>query len=141
MNKRLWPVVLLVMLGLLMTGFAPAPQTGTTTPAPAAAADTKTTLTVMVPQGNVAVLKELAPRLTTLDGKKVALWLSATDDELYAGKGAEYFDKLGALLKKAYPKVEIISYDTMPRKYSPADEVLKGITDQNPDAVVVALGG
>lgn len=140
MNKRLWPVVLLVVLGLLATGFAPVPQTSTPVPAPAAAT-AKTSLTVMVPQGNVTVAKELAPRLSTLDGKKVALWLSATTDEVYAGKGAEYFDKMAELLTKQFPKIEIISYDKMPRKYSPADEVIKGITDQKPDAVVVALGG
>lgn len=143
MNRRFWPVVLLVVLGLLTTGFMPAPQTGTATPAPAAATAKAeaVTLTVMVPQGNVAVQKELAPRLSTLDGKKVALWLAATDDETYAGRGADYYDKLAELLKKQFPKIEIISYDKMPRKYSPADEVLKGIMDQKPDAVVVALGG
>jgi hypothetical protein len=141
MRNKLWPVALLVVLGMLLTGFAPMPQTGTTTAAPAAEEAEKVELTVLIPQGSAKVLKELAPRLDTLDGKKVALWLSATEDELYAGKGAEYFDKLGELLKAKFPKIEIISYDTMPRKYSPADEVMKGITDQNPDAVVIALGG
>lgn len=136
MNRKNWAVVLLVVL-MLVTGIAPVAAAGTTNAA--AAADT--TITVMVPQGTVAVNKELAPRLSTLDGKKVALWLSATADETYAGKGAEYYDKLAELLKKQFPKVEIISYDKMPRKYSPADEVLKSITDNKPDAVVIALGG
>lgn len=136
MNRKLWPVVLLVVLGMLTTGFVPAPATGTATAAPATE-----TLTVMVPQGTVGVQKELSPRLSTLDGKRVALWLSATADETYAGKGEDYFNKMAELLKKQFPKVEIISFDKMPRKYSPADEVLKGITDQKPDAVVIALGG
>jgi hypothetical protein len=98
-------------------------------------------VTVLNPQGAIPVAGELAPRLDTLDGKKVALWLSATPDETYAGKGAPFYDELAKLLKEKFANIEIIPYTELPMKYSPADEVIAAITAQEPDAVVVGFGG
>lgn len=99
------------------------------------------TLTVLNPQGPVKKSRELAPRLKTLEGKKVAMWLSATPDELFAGKGAELYDVLGKMLKEKFPGIEIVPYRSLPMKFAPAGEVVAAITATRPDAVVVAFGG
>jgi ABC-type amino acid transport substrate-binding protein len=107
--------------------------------APAAASEY--TLTVLNPQGPVKKDRDLAPRLETLKGKKVAMWLSATADQIYAGKGAELFDSLEKMLKEKYPDIEIVSYRDLPMKFAPENEVVAAITKTNPDAVVAGFGG
>jgi len=107
--------------------------------APAAASEY--TLTVLNPQGPVKKDRDLAPRLETLRGKKVAMWLSATADQIYAGKGAELFDSLEKMLKEKYPDIEIVSYRDLPMKFAPEKEVVAAITKTNPDAVVAGFGG
>ena len=99
------------------------------------------TLTVMNPQGPVKKDKELAPRLDTLKGKKVAMWLSATEDQLFAGKGAELYNVLEVMLKEKYPDIEIVSYRDLPMKFAPEDEVVTAIVEARPDAVVGGFGG
>lgn len=133
----MWPVVLLLVLGMLTTGFTGPQASGTTAAAPAS----KVTLTVLNPQGTVPYGKDLAPRLKTLDGKKVALWLSASSEELYAGKGEVFYNRLSELLTKQFPKIEIIPPSKLPLKYSPAEDILKALKDNQAEAVVIALGG
>lgn len=99
------------------------------------------TLTVLNPQGPVDKVKELAPRLETLKGKKVAMWLSATSDQLFAGKGTELYDLLEKMLEDAYPGIEIVRYTDLPMKYSPEAEVVEKIVAAQPDAVVAGFGG
>ena len=77
----------------------------------------------------------------TLEGKKVAMWLSATEDQLFAGKGAELYDVLEKLLKEKYPDIEIVSYRDLPMKFAPEDEVVTAILEAQPDAVVAGFGG
>jgi alpha/beta superfamily hydrolase len=98
-------------------------------------------LTVLNPQGAVKHVSDLAPRLDTLDGKKVAMWLSATADELYAGRGEDLYDEMAKMLKDKFANIEIIPYSELPMKYSPADEVIAAITATEPDAVIVGFGG
>ena len=107
----------------------------------ARAAASEYTLTVLNPQGPVKKDRDLAPRLETLKGKKVAMWLSATADQVYAGKGAELFDSLEKMLKEKYPDIEIVSYRDLPMKFAPENEVVAAITKTNPDAVVAGFGG
>jgi hypothetical protein len=99
------------------------------------------TLTVLNPQGPVKKSRDLAPRLKTLEGKKVALWLSATPDQVYAGKGAELYDLLEKMLKEKFPGIDIISYKALPKKFAPAKEVVAAIAGTKPDAVVAGFGG
>jgi ABC-type amino acid transport substrate-binding protein len=99
------------------------------------------TLTVLNPQGSVKKDRVLAPRLDTLEGKKVAMWLSATPDQLYAGKGAELYDLLEEMLKGKYADIQIVRYADLPMKFMPENEVLEAIVATQPDAVVAALGG
>lgn len=105
------------------------------------AAASEYTLTVLNPQGPVKKDKDLAPRLETLEGKKVAMWLSATEDQLFAGKGAELYDVLEKRLKEKYPDIEIVSYRDLPMKFAPENEVVTAITEAEPDAVVAGFGG
>lgn len=98
-------------------------------------------LTVLSPQGAIPAVAELAKRLDTLDGKTVAMWLSATPDETYAGLGQPLYDALAKLLVEKYPAINIVPYSELPEKYSPADEVIAAITEKKPDAVVVGFGG
>ena len=99
------------------------------------------TLNVLNPQGPVKKDKDLAPRLDTLEGKKVAMWLSATEDQLFAGKGAELYDVLEKMLKEKYPDIEIVSFRDLPMKFAPEDEVVTAIVEAQPDGVVGGFGG
>ena len=98
-------------------------------------------LNVLNPQGFVEKGRDLAPRLDTLQGKKIALWLSATPDQLYAGKGAELYDLLEKMLKEKYSDIEIVHYADLPMKWMPEKEVVDAIAAVNPDGVVVGFGG
>lgn len=104
-------------------------------------ADTDYTLTVLNPQGPVEKGRDLAPRLDTLKGKKIAMWLSATPDQIYAGKGAELYDLLEELLQENYPDIEIVRYTDLPMKFMPENEVVEAIVATQPDAVVAGFGG
>jgi hypothetical protein len=105
------------------------------------AASSEYTLTVLNPQGSVKKDRVLAPRLDTLKGKKVAMWLSATPDQLYAGKGAELYGLLEKMLREKYADIRIVRYADLPMKFMPEDEVVKAIVATHPDAVVAGFGG
>ena len=130
MKKSLWLLVTTVLA-------VPAILAATALPAPAA----DFTLTVLNPQGPVDKVKELAPRLETLKGKKIAMWLSATPDQLFAGKGSQLYDLLEKMLEDAYPGIEIVRYTDLPMKYSPEAEVVEKIAAARPDGVVAGFGG
>jgi len=99
------------------------------------------TLTVLNPQGHVKKDKVLAPRLDTLEGKKIAMWLTATPDQLYAGKGSELYDLLEKMLKEKYNGIQIVRYSDLPMKFNPENEVVDAIVKTEPDAVVAGFGG
>ena len=99
------------------------------------------TLTVLNPQGHVQKDKVLSPRLDTLEGKKIAMWLTATPDQLYAGKGAELFDLFEKMLKEKYSNIQIVRYADLPMKFMPENEVVEAIVATQPDAVVAGFGG
>ncbi len=105
------------------------------------AASSKYTLTVLNPQGPAKKSRDLAPRLGMLEGKKIALWLSSTPDQLYAGKGAELFDSLTKMLKEKFPSIKIVPYSDLPMKFEPENEIIAAITAAKPDAVVAGFGG
>jgi hypothetical protein len=109
-------------------------------PSPKTAAS-KYTLTVLNPQGPVKKSKDLAPRPGTLDGKKIAMWLSSTADQLYAGKGAELYDALAKMLKEKFPAIQIVPYTSLPMKFAPENEVIAAISAAKPDGVVAGFGG
>ncbi len=108
--------------------------------APAVSAQTPVTLKVLSPQGTIDAVNEYAPRLKSLDGKTIALWL-ATPEGPKAGKGLVLYGKLSELLKKQFPNVKLIMPADLPKTYSPADEVIGKIKAVKPDGVVIGTGG
>jgi hypothetical protein len=102
---------------------------------------TRISLTVLNPQGTVKKNRDLAPRLETLKGKKIAMWLSSTPGQLYAGKGDELYDALAKMLKEKFAGITIVPYTDLPMKFMPENEVVAAITAAKPDAVVAAFGG
>lgn len=98
-----------------------------------------TELTVLNPSGAIQVKHDLAARLTTLNGKTVAMWLSG--EELEVGHGGVAYEALAKTLKEIYPEVTIVPYTELPISYSPQDEVLSAILAKKPDAVIVGFGG
>ena len=138
-NMKLIFISLMILLAMLLACGSPPPENAVREEKPAVSSEY--TLTVLNPQGNVKKDKDLAPRLDTLAGKKIAFWLSATPDELYAGKGAELYDLLEVQLKEKYPDTQIIHYADLPMKWMPEKEVVDAIVKAEPDAVVAAFGG
>ena len=127
-RKVTWVVVAMIVLPAIFAAKPPAMSS-------------RYTLTVLNPQGPVKKSKDLAPRLGTLEGKKVAMWLSSTADQFYAGRGAELYDALAKMLKEKYPSVQIVPYTSLPMKFAPENEVIAAITAARPDGVVAGFGG
>lgn len=124
---------------ILLAAFLAMPVLLTALSPPSAASDFS--LTVLNPQGPVTKVRDLAPRLNTLRGKKIAMWLSATPDQLFAGKGSELFDILEKKLRDTYPGIEIVPYTDLPMKFAPENEIVDAIIAANPDGVVAGFGG
>jgi hypothetical protein len=99
------------------------------------------TLTVLNPQGPIKKSRELAPRLETLNGKTVAMWLSATRGQVYAGKGDELYAILEKMLKEKFSDIHIMPYMALPMKFMPENEVVAAIEKVKPDAVIAGFGG
>jgi hypothetical protein len=129
-KKVAWVVAALIVLPAMI---AAEKSPGTTA--------SKYTLTVLNPQGPVKKSKDLAPRLGTLEGKKIAMWLSSTADQLYAGKGAELYTALAKMLKDKFPGIQIVPYTALPMKFAPENEVVAAIAAAKPDGVVAGFGG
>jgi len=124
---------------ILLAAFLAMPVLLTALSPPSAASDFS--LTVLNPQGPVTKVRDLAPRLNTLRGKKIAMWLSATPDQLFAGKGSELFDILEKKLRDTYPGIEIVPYTDLPMKLTPENELVDAIIPAHPDGVVTGFGG
>jgi hypothetical protein len=138
--KRIWiAVTLAVILAVLPACNSPSSQEAANKKE--STESSGYTLTVLNPQGHVKKDKVLSPRLDTLEGKKIAMWLTATPDQLYAGKGAELFDSLEKMLKEKYTGIQIVRYTDLPMKFMPENEVVDAIVKTQPDAVVAGFGG
>ena len=135
MNRRVtWITAALLVIPTMLLTFASssALSTGTTE---------DYTLTVLNPQGSVKKDRVLAPRLDTLEGKKVAMWLSVTPDQIYAGRGAELYSLLEEMLRGKYADIQIVRFVDLPMKFMPVNEVVQAIVAAQPDAVVAGFGG
>ena len=139
MNVKRIAIVLIAALVILTACKGPPSEKAGT--GKVSSASSEYTLTVLNPQGHVKKDKVLAPRLDTLEGKKIAMWLTATADQIYAGKGAELYDLLEKMLKEKYSNIQIVRYADLPMKFMPEDEVVDAIIKTKPDAVVAGFGG
>ena len=138
-NAKWFSITLMAILAMLSACNSPPADKAAVDKNPAASSEV--TLTVLNPQGDVKKDKDLAPRLETLEGKKIALYLSATPDQLYAGKGAELYDILEKMFAEKYPNTQVVHYADLPMKFTPENEVVDAIVKAQPDAVVVGFGG
>ncbi len=138
-NENGFFITLMVILAMLCSCVSQPPQKSDMVIKPAASS--KVALTVLNPQGYVKKEKDLAPRLDTLEGKKIAMYLSATPDQLYAGKGAELYDIMEKMFKDKYPNTHVVHYAELPMKFMPENEVVDAIIAAKPDAVVIGFGG
>jgi len=96
-------------------------------------------LTVLNPQGAVPVVNKLAPRLSTLDGKKVALYLMLPSTYEFQLAGVPFYNKMAEMLKKQFPTIELV----MPDKLDNAPEVkaADAITETKANAAILGIGG
>ena len=133
-NKKFLLIVLIVLCALGLASFAATAQAAP----PQQAASVS--LTVLNPQGTIPVVNKFAPRLSTLDGKKVGLWLMLPSTYEFQPAGNAFFDEIAALMKKQFPNVTLV----MPKEFSSnAPEVTSAnvITATKVDAAVLGIGG
>ncbi len=134
MQRKTFMLVLLIALCAL--GFASFATVQAAPPDQAASVS----LTVLNPQGNIPVVNKFAPRLSTLDGKKVGLWLMLPSTFEFQPAGFAFYDEIAAMMKKQFPNVTLV----MPKEFSSnAPEVTsaKVITETKVDAAVIGIGG
>lgn len=129
-------VILMVVVSLFGTGVLGAgaqtlPASGSVQPAAA----TTVTLKVLNPQGAVPATGKLAPRLSTLDGKRVVLWLLLPNTFEFQPAGKAFFASISEQLKKQFPKATLIDVNTF------NETGLEEIQKQKPDAVILGVGG
>ena len=135
MNRRVtWIAVTLLIIPAMIL-------TLTSSSALSAGTTEDYTLTVLNPQGPAKKVRSLASRLDTLEGKKVAMWLSVTPDQIYAGRGAELYSLLEQMLRGKYVDIQIVRFVDLPMKFMPENEVVEAIVATQPDAVVAGFGG
>lgn len=139
--KRIVPVFIAALMAIPLMFSANTTAGGIAPPEKVVSGESAVTLTVMNPQGSVKKERELAPRLGTLNGKKISMWLSATRGQTYAGKGAELYDILAKMLKEKYPGIQIVPYIALPMKFAPENEVVEAILKTKPDGVIAGFGG
>ena len=138
--KRAVPGIIAVLMTVPLI-FSAGTMTEAAQAKKASAGKSSVALTVLNPQGAVKKSRELAPRLETLKGKKVAMWLSATRGQVFAGKGAELYDLLEKMLKEKFADIHIVPYMALPMKFAPENEVVAAIEKTKPDAVIAGFGG
>lgn len=132
--RKLLPLLLIAVfalgLALVATSAQAAPPVQTAS----------VSLTVLNPQGAIPLVTKFSQRLSTLDGKKVALWLMMPNTFEYQPAGKAFYDKLGQMLTKQFPTIQLITPDKLDNA-SDAAKASASIIAAKPDAAVLGMGG
>ncbi len=94
---------------------------------------------VLNPQGTIPVVNKFAPRLSTLDGKTVALWLELSNTFEFQEGGKAMFSDIAVSLTKQFPNVKILTPDKFPD--APELKSADAIIAAKPDAAILGVGG
>jgi len=129
-------LMLVLLIAAFVLGLASLATTTQAAPAPQAAS---VSLKVLNPQGSIPVVNKFAPRLSSLDGKTVALWLMLPSTFEFQPAGVPMYADLAAALTKQFPTIKLI----MPTKFDNAPELksTESIKAAKPDAVILGVGG
>lgn len=131
--KKLWLIVLIALCALGLASFA-------TVQAAPPQQTASVSLTVLNPQGSIPVVGKYATRLSTLDGKKVGLWLMLPSTYEFQPAGNAFYAEVAVLMKKQFPNVTFV----MPAEFSsnaPDIKSADAITMTKVDAAVLGIGG
>lgn len=129
-------ILLVLVIAAFVLGLATLATTTQAAPAPQAAS---VSLKVLNPQGSIPVVNKFAPRLSTLDGKTVALWLMLPSTYEFQPAGMAMYDDLAAALTKQFPNIKLVKYD----KFDNAPELksTESIKSAKVDAAILGVGG
>ena len=132
--KKLWLIMLIALCALGLASFA------TVQAAPPQQA-ASVSLTVLNPQGSIPVVNKYATRLSTLDGKKVGLWLMLPNTFEFQPAGNAFYTEVAALMKKQFPNVTFVMPADFTSNLPDAVVSTAAITSTKADAVVLGIGG
>lgn len=129
-------LLLLLLIAVLLMGLGAFATTTQAAPAPQAASVTLKTLN---PQGNVPQVNKFAPRLSTLDGKTVALYLMMPSTYEFQPAGVAFYKRMTELLTKQFPNVKLIQPDKLDN--APEVKAAEPIKTAKADAAILGIGG
>ncbi len=97
----------------------------------------RVTLEVLNPSGEIQIGHLNAPRLDTLEGKKICnIWMTG----MY--RGEQFFPILSDLLKKRFPTITVIPYTEFPVGYpTDLEELVRIVKEKGCDAVIGGPAG
>ena len=133
-TKKLLVVLLVAVFALGLASLA------TTTQAAPPQQAASVTLTTMNPQGTIPVVNKFAPRLSTLDGKTVGLFLLLPSTFEFQPAGTAMYTDLAAALTKQFPNIKLV----MPDKFNNAPDatlVIPSVQAAKVDAMILGVGG
>ena len=129
-------IMLVLLIAAFVLGLASLATTTQAAPSPQAAS---VSLKVLNPQGSIPVVNKFAPRLSSLDGKTVALWLMLPSTYEFQPAGLAMYADLAAALTKQFPNIKLV----MPDKFDNAPELksTESIKSAKVDAAILGVGG
>lgn len=129
-------LLLVLLIAAFVLGLA---SLATTTQAAPSQQATSVSLKVLNPQGSVPVVNKFAPRLSTLDGKTVALYNMLPSTFEFQPAGQAFYKRVTELITKQFPNIKLIQ----PEKLDNAPEVksTEPIKAAKADAAILGIGG
>jgi hypothetical protein len=130
-------ILLFLLIAVCALGFV---SLATTTQAAPPQQTGSVSLTVLNPQGTIPVVNKFAPRLSSLDGKTVGLWLMMPNTFEFQPAGKAFYARITELLTKQFPNVKLVQADKFDNSPD-ATKVIPTIQAAKVDAAVLGIGG